>query len=354
MQAETERGGSCLLVTGAGGALGRAILDEAKGKFDSVVGMVRGETDLPPHVERVVCDLSRPERIEAALLPLLSSGKRVTAIVNNAAECKVWSESVEEMESMFRVNVLSPLELLRLLSEDLSVVVNISSMATKDPFPGLRGYACSKCALESTVRSLKKEKGLRGHNIVLGCMESRMLRSICDEETVPREMALSPKSVAEVCVAAVLGKREGEEIYVSSLEKGGATREERKRRRATVSREESFSAAHRCWNPEWDEEKNRKVYGKCSRMHGHNFKMRVRVEGEVEEDGFVCDIADLKRVIQEEVLDEFDHSVLNDKMKEVPTLENVGREVVDRIQKRFEKRVSVELWETEKNSVVCE
>jgi 6-pyruvoyltetrahydropterin/6-carboxytetrahydropterin synthase len=47
--------------------------------------------------------------------------------------------------------------------------------------------------------------------------------------------------------------------------------------------------------------------GKCSRLHGHSWKLRVHVKGEVNKDsGFVMDYADLKAAVQP-IVDELDH-----------------------------------------------
>ncbi len=81
-----------------------------------------------------------------------------------------------------------------------------------------------------------------------------------------------------------------------------------------VCRKEHFNAAHKLWNPNWSEEKNREVFGPCanSNWHGHNFELIVTVKGKPDpETGFVVDLKALSRVIKQEVIEKVDHKNLN-------------------------------------------
>jgi 6-pyruvoyltetrahydropterin/6-carboxytetrahydropterin synthase len=92
-----------------------------------------------------------------------------------------------------------------------------------------------------------------------------------------------------------------------------------------------FAAAHRYFKPEWDEAKNRAVFGRCFNppAHGHNYMLEVTVSGEVDpKTGMVINLFDLKRVLLA-VLEEFDHKNLNLDMPyfkdQIPTSENLAR-----------------------------
>ncbi|MDP1949269.1 MAG: 6-carboxytetrahydropterin synthase [Nitrospirota bacterium] len=92
-----------------------------------------------------------------------------------------------------------------------------------------------------------------------------------------------------------------------------------------------FAAAHRYIKPEWDEAKNRAVFGLCYNppAHGHNYMVEVTVLGEVDpKTGMVVNLFDLKRVLLD-VLEEFDHKNLNLDMSyftdRIPTSENLAR-----------------------------
>ena len=98
-----------------------------------------------------------------------------------------------------------------------------------------------------------------------------------------------------------------------------------------MSRRAEFSASHFYHNPNWSEDENRRVFGKCSNLngHGHNYIVEVTVAGEVDpRTGFVMDLKQLKEVINREVVDPFDHRHLNKEVPEfatlMPTTENLA------------------------------
>jgi 6-pyruvoyltetrahydropterin/6-carboxytetrahydropterin synthase len=89
-----------------------------------------------------------------------------------------------------------------------------------------------------------------------------------------------------------------------------------------------FAAAHRYVRPEWDDTKNRTVFGRCYNppAHGHNYLLEVTVSGQIDsKTGMVVNLFDLKRVLLD-VLEEFDHKNLNLDMPyfkdRIPTSEN--------------------------------
>jgi 6-pyruvoyltetrahydropterin/6-carboxytetrahydropterin synthase len=89
-----------------------------------------------------------------------------------------------------------------------------------------------------------------------------------------------------------------------------------------------FSAAHRYGRPEWDDVKNRTVFGRCYNppAHGHNYFLEVTVSGAIDPTtGMVVNLFDLKRVLLD-MIEEFDHKNLNLDMPyfkdQIPTSEN--------------------------------
>ena len=92
-----------------------------------------------------------------------------------------------------------------------------------------------------------------------------------------------------------------------------------------------FAAAHRYIKPEWDEGKNRAVFGPCYNppAHGHNYMLEVTVSGEVDpKTGMVINLFDLKQVLLA-VIEEFDHMNFNLDLPyfrdRIPTSENIAR-----------------------------
>ena len=72
---------------------------------------------------------------------------------------------------------------------------------------------------------------------------------------------------------------------------------------------------------------------KCRRLHGHSFRIEVRVSGEVgEQSGWVMDFADIKGAFRP-LFDQLDHHCLNEvEGLENPTSENLARCVWDRLK----------------------
>ena len=105
-----------------------------------------------------------------------------------------------------------------------------------------------------------------------------------------------------------------------------------------ITRKAEFSASHVCSNPQLSPEENEKLYGSESRPHGHghNYVLEVTVRGDVDPiHGMVLDLKQLKGVIQERVLDVFDHRFLNREVPPfdtvVPTAENIASEIWRRL-----------------------
>ena len=123
----------------------------------------------------------------------------------------------------------------------------------------------------------------------------------------------------------------------------------------------TFSAAHRLHNPKFDREWNRKIYGKDENPagHGHNYVIRVSVRGDINPDtGMVIDLKKLKDIIRERVIDQCDHSNLNEDVDFlrgiIPTAENLVRAFWRQLAPAIREGSLYEivLEETEKNSVV--
>ena len=129
-------------------------------------------------------------------------------------------------------------------------------------------------------------------------------------------------------------------------------------KKVSVYRKEHFNAAHRLNNPAWDEEKNEAVFGKCNNpsFHGHNYEMEVKVTGIPDADtGFVIDLKLLSDIINEHVIEKFDHKNLNLDLKEFsnlnPTAENIVIVIYDILREKIDKDLDlqVRLYETPRN-----
>lgn len=125
-----------------------------------------------------------------------------------------------------------------------------------------------------------------------------------------------------------------------------------------VTRRETFSSAHRLFNPAFSDERNNDVFGKCNNpnWHGHNYTLEVVVAGEIDpQTGYVIDLKLLKEILHENVISKVDHKNLNtdvDFMKGInPTAENIAVAVWRRLENKLPsgKLYSVKIYETENN-----
>lgn len=127
-----------------------------------------------------------------------------------------------------------------------------------------------------------------------------------------------------------------------------------------VCRRETFNAAHRLFNPQWNDQKNLEVFGKCSNpnYHGHNYVLETWVEGDIDPvTGFVIDLKKLKELIRNEITERFDHRNLNLDCPEFEGLQTTAENIAiviwnilrDKIDPGF--ALTVRLWETENNVV---
>ncbi len=132
--------------------------------------------------------------------------------------------------------------------------------------------------------------------------------------------------------------------------------------RVFLSRAFEFSASHRLACPGFSDEQNRRVFGKCSNPHGHghNYVFEVTLDGTPDETtGQVFPMPELDRIVQERVVEPFDHKNLNVECSAFaavnPTVENIARVIFERLGEAFKtaRLAHVKVWETPKTSAEC-
>ena len=132
--------------------------------------------------------------------------------------------------------------------------------------------------------------------------------------------------------------------------------------RLTVTRRVHFNAAHRLHNPRLSDADNRRIYGLCNNpnYHGHNYELDVSIEGDVDPvTGYVADLGEIKRIVEELVVSRMDHRNLNLDVPElqgiIPSTENVTVTIWKMLEGKLPGTLKkIVLWETPRNYVTYE
>ncbi len=130
--------------------------------------------------------------------------------------------------------------------------------------------------------------------------------------------------------------------------------------KTSIVRREHFNAAHRLENREWNEDRNREVFGKCNNanFHGHNYELEVKVTGFVDpKTGYVMDTKKLSDLINNEVMERLDHKNLNMDVEQFgtlnPTAENIAYVIYNLLREKINNDydLTIKLYETPRNYV---
>jgi 6-pyruvoyltetrahydropterin/6-carboxytetrahydropterin synthase len=125
----------------------------------------------------------------------------------------------------------------------------------------------------------------------------------------------------------------------------------------TITRVYEFAASHRLHAAGLTSDENLALFGKCNNPagHGHNYMLEVTVGGQPDErTGMLVDIEALDRVVNEQIVDRYDHRNLNQDLPEFagknPTSEVVALQIFASLKDVLPaKLVRVRLHETARN-----
>jgi 6-pyruvoyltetrahydropterin/6-carboxytetrahydropterin synthase len=121
--------------------------------------------------------------------------------------------------------------------------------------------------------------------------------------------------------------------------------------RASTTRRFAFSAGHRYHVARWSADDNERTFGRLGVPHGHNYTLDVTVRGPIDpRTGMVIDLTELKAIVQETVIERFDHADLNaDPLfrERVPTTENIALAVWELLTPKLggDRLARVRVWE---------
>ncbi len=125
----------------------------------------------------------------------------------------------------------------------------------------------------------------------------------------------------------------------------------------TLTRTYEFAASHRLHSPALSDAENIELFGKCNNKagHGHNYLLEVSVTGTPDpRTGMLADIGEVDRVVNELVVDRYDHKNLNEDIPEfdnrTTTSEVVSIEIFNRLKDHLPAKLQrIRLHETARN-----
>src|SRR5579884_2128041 len=211
------------LITGAGRGIGRATAVQLAEKKYRLALIARSEDELHETARAaggglvVPTDVSEPPQVDAAVSRTASEFGRIDAVVHCAGIAPVRSirdMSIEEWRQVIDTNLSAAFYLCRVCwpifeRRGGGVVVNVSSAAARDPFPGFAAYGAAKAALNLFGLSAAREGekiGVRVHTVAPSATETAMFRELMTPEQYPPDKTLDPGEVARLIVHCVTGE----------------------------------------------------------------------------------------------------------------------------------------------------
>jgi NAD(P)-dependent dehydrogenase (short-subunit alcohol dehydrogenase family) len=192
-----------------------------------------------PVAEAIPCDVSDQAALAAAIRSLTASlgaaGAPVAALVNCAGLARLvpfMETDAPLFEQAFRINTLAPALAIQaawpaLCAAETGRIINVSSYASDDPFPGFTAYGASKGALDVVTKSVANEgeaERILAFSVAPGAVETAMLRAVFDEAAAPTDICLATEDVASLIVDCAAGARDddnGRVLYIRRDESGG-------------------------------------------------------------------------------------------------------------------------------------
>lgn len=224
------------MITGASRGIGLATALRFAQAGDNVVALARGQTDLEKAAQRIeaaggVCyalaaDVARGDDVRRAIQAAVQRFSRIDVLVNNAgvaALATVDKLDPAEFDRTYAVNMAAIFHATRAVwplmkAQGGGVIINISSLAAVDPFPGFAVYGASKAWVNLFSQATADEGkpfGIRVFSVAPGAVETRLMRASFPD--FPAAKTLDPEEVAAVIVSLcdpALAPCAGQTIFV--------------------------------------------------------------------------------------------------------------------------------------------
>jgi len=224
------------VVTGASSGIGLAAARRLAAAGYRLALAARTESKLKAAAEQIdgqplvhPCDVADPQQAAGLIHAAHERFGRIDAVVNNAGTAVLRSiaeTTDEQWRQNVDVNLTSVFATTRAAwpifqQQESGLFVNVSSMASKDPFPGLGVYGAAKVGVNMLTLVAAREgadAGIAAVCIAPGAVETPLLRSMFDEKKLPPRYALDADEVAAAIHGCITGERQftsGETLFLS-------------------------------------------------------------------------------------------------------------------------------------------
>ncbi|MCE9590844.1 MAG: SDR family oxidoreductase [Planctomycetes bacterium] len=219
------------IVTGAGSGVGRAaavhlagagydvaLVARRRETLEETAGLVCDASGGKIKTLVITADVSESTACQSVVKQSLAVFGRIDALVNAAGYAQIcpiekitpqeWRKTIDTNLSYVMYLTSAAWEAFR--GQKSGVIVNVSSLASLDPFPGFALYAPAKAALNMFTLITGREGaaiGVRAVCIAPGAIETPMLRGLFSEKMLPRHKTLDPDDVAALITDCITGKR---------------------------------------------------------------------------------------------------------------------------------------------------
>jgi 3-oxoacyl-[acyl-carrier protein] reductase len=208
------------LITGAGRGIGRATAIELARHGYQLLLTARTKSELAETAKLaggatiLAGDVTSPKHAMRLISRAIALGGRLEVLVNNAGYAPAYSiekMSLEEWDKILATNLSAAFYLCKFawpifVKQKGGVIVNISSVASRDPFPGLGAYGAAKAGLNIFGLDLARQgktHGIRVYTLALGAVETGMLRKLISPKQLSTKHTLRPADVASEIYACV-------------------------------------------------------------------------------------------------------------------------------------------------------
>ncbi|MEM7577432.1 MAG: SDR family oxidoreductase [Planctomycetota bacterium] len=222
------------IVTGAGSGVGRdtamllaeagyavVLVGRTESKLNDSIELIQSELDKPATLHAMPTDLTDPVAVQQLVDTTVEKLGRIDAVANVAGSAPLQPiERIEDdvLDACLAANLKSVVHTTRAVwktfkAQKAGVIVNVSSMASIDPFRGFNIYAAAKAGVNLFTKATADEgarMNLRAYAVAPGAIETDMLRDNFSTKAIPEANALDPILVAGLIRDLITGARDAE------------------------------------------------------------------------------------------------------------------------------------------------